>query len=140
MKGEKMAPNSRYLTVALDIRKISDSLIRLAEEGIKPPSLDDSIRQLVVSLQNVGEKTSVKALRERGAFGRYDSLRAVTEVIKPEQRNQLIGKLQAVMSSTSAALQRENALDAIDYFDAIERRALYHYNHSKDERRPALSR
>ena len=70
-----MATNSRYLTLALDIRKLSDSLIKLAEEGdAESPVVRTSIQNLLVSLLNAGEKTSVKALRERGAFGRYENV------------------------------------------------------------------
>jgi|ERR1017187_6090225 hypothetical protein len=127
-----MATNSRYLTLALDIRKLSDSLIKLAEEGdAESPVVRTSIQNLLVSLLNAGEKTSVKALRERGAFGRYENVVTVNEVVKPPQRAEFIRKLQAVLTPASEDDLRESALQAVEFFDTLEQRALYHYRHPK---------
>ena len=127
-----MATNSRYLTLALDIRKLSDSLIKLAEEGdAESPVVRTSIQNLLVSLLNAGEKTSVKALRERGTFGRYENVVTVNEVVKPPKRAELIVKLKAVLDPASKDELKESALQAVEFFDTLEQRALYHYRHPK---------
>jgi hypothetical protein len=126
-----MRTNSKYLALALDIRKLSDSLIMLAEKGVESPQMGEVIVRLLQSLQDEGQKTSVKALRDRGTFGRYENVVTMNEVIKPPQRTELIQKLQAVLRREPPQDRRENALQAVEFFDSLERRALYHYNHPK---------
>jgi hypothetical protein len=126
-----MRTNSRYLALALDIRKLSDSLILLAEDNVESPYLFEAINRLLLSLQGADQKTSVKALRDRGTFGQYENVVMVNEVIPAPGRTELIQKLQAVLHSDSQDLRKENALQAIAFFDSLERRALYHFNHPK---------
>jgi hypothetical protein len=124
-----MRTNSGYLTLALDIRKLSDALISLAEDGVESRPMFDAIGRLVSSLEGLGQQTSVKALRDRGNFGRHESVVTVNEAITAEQRQELIRKLKAILKSESKESKQENALDAVAFFDTLERRALYRYNH-----------
>jgi hypothetical protein len=133
-----MRTNSRYLALALDIRKLSDSLIRLAEENIESPQMGETIGKFLSSLQDTGQHTSIKALRDRGTFGQYENVVTVNEVIKPPQRAELIEKLRAVLRPEPQEARKENALEAIAFFDSLERRALYHYNHPKIDRHAAI--
>jgi hypothetical protein len=134
-----MQSNSEYLTLALYVRKLTDSLIRLVENGTPGEELNGSIQEVVASLEGAGTKISVKALRERGPFGRYASTRAIDEVVGP-RRQDLITKLNSVMNPQSPAQQTESALDAIRFFDVLERRALYHYNRAQAQKNLILSR
>jgi hypothetical protein len=129
-----MGSNSRYLTLALDIRKLSNALIRLVEDDQDNAEIRKSIGHLLDSIENAGQKTTVKALRERGTFGQYENVITVNEVIKDDRRVDLIAKLQGVLVFNSPEQRKENALEAIAFFDVIERRALYHYNHPKTVR------
>lgn len=124
-----MRTNSRYLTLALDIRKLSDALISLAEDNVESPQMFEAIRRLLSSLEGIGQHTSVKALRERGSFGRYENVITVNEAINSDQRAELIRKLRALLTPQANELRREYALDAISLCDSLERRALYKYNH-----------
>lgn len=124
-----MGTNSRYLTLALNIRQVSNSLIQLVEEDQDSPELTESIGHFLASVENAGQKTTVKALRARGAFGRYENVVTVNEVIKQAQRGILITKLQGLLTPSSPEQRKSDALEAIEFFDALERRALYHYNH-----------
>ena len=85
-----MQTNTRYLTLALDIRRLSDSLIMLAEENVETPDMLLAISRLLSSLKDAGQGTSVKALRDRGTFGQYENVVTVNEVIKAPQRLSLI--------------------------------------------------
>ena len=124
-----MPTNSRYLTLALDIRKLSDALISLAEDGVESSTMFPAMRQLLSSLEGVGQQTSAKALRDRGSFGRYESVVTVNEAITPSQRIELIQKLHDILTPNAQETKRENALQAVAFFDSLERRALYRYNH-----------
>ena len=124
-----MRTNSRYLSLALDIRKLSDALISLAEDGVESPQMFEAIGRLLDSLEGIGQQTSVKALRARGSFGRYESVVTVNEAINSDQRAELIQKLKAILAREPREARRESALDAVSFFDSLERRALYRYNH-----------
>ena len=121
--------NSRYLALALKIRKLTDSLITLVEKESENPLLQGSLKEVLASLENVGESTSVKSLRDRGEFGRYENVVTINEVVKAEDRRVLVQKLHEVLGATTKRQRNESALDAIQFFDALERRALYHYSH-----------
>lgn len=129
-----MQTNSEYLTLALDVRKLTDSLVHLVEGGTPGDDLNSYIRKVVISLEGSG-KTSVKSLRERGPFGRYAGVRAISEVFGVEKRRELAVKLSMVIDPRSPEEQKESALAAIPYFDALERRALYHHNRAQAAKR-----
>jgi len=61
----RLQTSSEYLTLALDVRRLTDSLVRIVEDGTQPVDLNASIQRVVISLQGTG-KTSIKSLRERG--------------------------------------------------------------------------
>ena len=53
----------------------------------------------------------------------------MSEVVRAQNKTELIDKLNRVIKSKKVNERRQSALDAIDFFDALESRALYHYNH-----------
>ncbi len=129
-----MQTNSEYLTLALDVRKLTDSLIELVEEGTQSVQLVTSIRQVMISLEGTGQ-ASVKSLRERGPFGRYVGVRAMNEVFSEKQRETFAGTLKMVIDPQSPEQRTESALAAIPFFDALERRALYHHSRAQTAKR-----
>jgi hypothetical protein len=134
-----MQANSEYLTLALDVRKVTDSLVHLVEEGNPSPELNASIQQVMTSLQGP-RQISAKSLRARGPFGRYAGVKAISEVFTQQDRTQLIGKLHMVIQPQPSAQRTESALAAIEFFDKLERRALYHYNRARTTRRSVSAR
>lgn len=135
-----MRSGPKYLALALDVRKLTDSLIRLVEEGKESPELYASIKALIASIQGAGQKTSVKALRERGMFGHYPSVLAISEVVTQDNQRDVLQHLLGVLNANDVELRKENALEAIAFFDTLERRALYHSAHVQRKRSPALAR
>jgi hypothetical protein len=131
--------NPRYLAFALKIRKLTDSLITLVEEERKSPLLEASLKEVLASLENVGESTSVKSLRDRGEFGRYENVVTINEVVQADDRRVLVQKLHDALGANTKQKRDEGALDAIQFFDALERRALYHYNYPPVIRRASAS-
>ena len=126
--------SSRYLTFALKIRKLTDALIVVVERGEAPPGLADSLKQVLGSLKDAGQRTSVKALRSRGPFGHYENVITINEVASVSNKQDIIDRLTRVIEARSKQQKQNSALDAIHFFDALERRALYHHSH------PAVSR
>lgn len=135
-----MRSGPKYLALALDVRKLTDSLIRLVEDGVDSKDLYSSIREVVASIEGAGKKTPVKALRQRGKFGHYPSVRAMNEVVTPGKRQEVLDRLMGVIDSRNRKRQRESALKAISFFDDLERRALYHSNQNHGKRSATLSR
>jgi hypothetical protein len=133
-----MEANTKYLTLALDVRAITDSLIDFVEEDKELPESNDLLRSFLSSLT---ERTgvSVKTLSEMGRFGNYESLRTINELFDTGKKNELMTKLKAVRSPSSES-REASALAAIEILDALERTALYHYEHPGSESRLAFAR
>jgi len=136
-----MKANSRYLTLALHVRKITDSLINLAEGGHADPALAKMLPEMLVSLETSEDRTSVQRLRESGSFGNYENIITVNEVfVRPEDRKAMIRRIQQVLGQGSDQDRREGAIAAIPFLDAIERRALYRYSRPQVDRRVSVTR
>lgn len=132
-----MEPNTKYLTLALDVRTITDSLIDFVEEKRELP---ESGELLLSFLNSLTERTgvSVKALKDMGRFGNYESLRTINELFDTEKKKALFSKLQAV-TNRSVEARQTSALEAIEILDSLERTALYHYEHPGSESRLAFA-
>jgi len=134
-----MQTNSEYLALALDVRKVTDSLINVVEGGTVSPELSTRLQQVMTSLQSTGQ-TSVKSLRERGPFGKYAGVKAISEEFNERDRKQLIVKLGMVVQPQPPAKRMESALEAIKFFDRLERRALYRHSRTRTPKPLVLSR
>jgi hypothetical protein len=130
----------RYLIFALRIRKLTDALIALVEEGRIAPDLDERLKEVLASLENAGQPTSVQSLRQRGSFGHYENVVTIDEVVKAQDKAALIQKLQTVIRSNTEEDRQNSALEAIGFFDALESRALYHYTHPSPTQRLVASK
>ena len=122
-----MEANTRYLTLALDIRSITDSLIEFVEESKELP---ESNELLGTFLKSLNERTgaSVRALSDMGRFGEYESLRTINEIFDSRMKKDLMNKLHEVQDQESET-RKDAALEAIELLDSLERAALYRYEH-----------
>ncbi len=121
---------SRYLALALDARKLIDALIAFVDQEKRNQELEQSLQQVIASLQPVGEKKDLFSPdRSRLAFSEYyEQVRTVEDALKPAERGQIVEKLQSIRSQhTDFQKQKEDAYDAIRLLSAIESRALYYY-------------
>ena len=120
---------ARYLIFALSIRKLTDALIEFVEEGRRAPSLNSQLKEVLASVEvTPGKVSSVKALRQRGSFGSYEGVLTIDDM-QSTDRETLASKLHSVITARTLQEQRKNALQAIEFFDMLESRALYRYNH-----------
>jgi hypothetical protein len=133
-----MEMNTKYLTLALEVRKITDALIQLVEEDQGLPELKLSLDPFLKSLTDQ-PSVSVKALREMGPFGQYESLRIINEIFQGNKKKELVGKLEAVLNGPAQS-REESALTAIRFLDSLERSALYQYENPRPEDRLAFAK
>jgi len=115
---------SRYLALALDARKVIDALIVFVDREQRVDGLDQSLQDVIDSLQ-VREEDIFSPLRNRLAFSEYyEQVRTVGEA----DRAQIAGKLETVKANQATLeKQKQDAFDAIKLLSAIESRALYYY-------------
>lgn len=120
---------SRYLALALDARRVIDSLIIFVDRGTREQGLDESLQEVIESLQVKDNHQIFSHLRSRLAFSEYyEQVQTVHEALKPEELQTIVQKLSAVKSEeTDIGEQKSNAYDAIRLLSAIESRALYYY-------------
>lgn len=120
---------SRYLALALDARKVIDSLILFVDHGTREQGLDESLQEVIESLQVKDNHQIFSLLRNRLAFSEYyEQVRTVHEALKPEERVTIVQKLSTVKSKEADLDEQKNdAFEAIRLLSAIESRALYYY-------------
>lgn len=133
----RMQSRAQYLAFAANVRRLTDSLIALAERDEKTQDLETGLKQVLNSLEHINMPTPVKSLKERGPFDRYENVITLNETLKVIDKEKLIEKLNNVLNADSTQTRRESALTAISFFDALESRALYHYSHPPATRRIA---
>jgi hypothetical protein len=126
------APASRdnYLTLALFSRNIIDGLRDLVEGGSRR-QLNRVLPEAIESLQAAtdGQQASLKGIGLR-MVQNYDQVRTINEVFPRKQdRNRMIRTLRALQASSRPDREKDEAMNAIKFFYAIENRALRNYRH-----------
>src|ERR1700683_1784518 len=108
---------SRYLPLALDARKVIDYLITFVDKDRREDSLDQSLQDVIVSLEDVTENTDIfSPSRNRLACSEYyEQVRTVQEALPlPDERVQIVQKLRTVEANKATAeKQKEDAFDQI---------------------------
>lgn len=117
---------SRYLALALDARKVIDALIVFVDQEVREEGLDQSLQEVINSLQAKREDI-FSPLRNRLAFSEYyEQVRTVGEALT--DRAAIIEKLETVKArQATVEKQKQDAFEAIKLLSAIESRALYYY-------------
>jgi len=120
---------SRYLALALDARKVIDTLIVFVDQEKREEDFDQSLQEVIGSLQEVEKKDIFLPLRNRLGFSEYyEQVRTIEEALKPPERTQIIKHLLTVKDNEADMVRRkEDAYLAIKLLSAIESRALYYY-------------
>jgi len=120
-----------YLALALDARKIIDDLVVFVEEGRRPQDFHSHLQDAVESLRRaIGERNIFTPLRNNLPLDHYEQIRTVEEVSESaETRKQIIDNLSKILDEAAdPETNKDNAFSAIEFFYALERRALHHYN------------
>ncbi len=116
---------SRYLALALDARKVIDALIVFVDQGEREEIFDQSLQEVIDSLQLRKEDT-FSPLHNHLAFSEYyEQVRTVGESL---DRAEIVEKLETVKArQATIEKQKQDAFDAIRLLSAVESRALYYY-------------
>jgi hypothetical protein len=124
--GSESEVRSRYLALALDARKVIDTLIVFVDREEREEGLNQSLQDVIESLQAKKEDI-FSPLRNRLAFSEYyEQVQAVGEALT--NRAEIVEKLETVKANQATLeKQKQDAFDAIKLLSAVESRALYYY-------------
>jgi hypothetical protein len=119
---------SRYLALALDARRILDVLVPFVESGERNDSLDSAIKEAIVALNSVAEGAVVGTVHSNLAFDEYEQVLTIDEIKNQEDRKTVVRDLERITGLQDSEAQRQAALRVLEFFFAVESRALQYYN------------
>lgn len=116
---------ARYLALALDARRILDVLVPFVESGERNAALDTSVKQAMDALNSM--KVVGGAIHSSFAFDEYEQALTLDEVRNQDDRQGIIDDL-AKITGDEVHDAKAAALRVLQFFFALESRALQHYN------------
>lgn len=128
-----MLPNTgdrtRYLALAVASRKLIDSLLLFVESNQQDPQLASALTQFADALNFTRAGNNLFSASNQVAFSHYEQVLTLQEALKSLQGRNIAAELSGVLDGSSTEENRkENACNVIDFFYAVENRALNHYN------------
>ncbi len=120
---------SHYLSLALDVRKLIDSLVLFVEKDQRDEALDTDLREFLESLDSVSAPIGIfSPLQGRPVFGHYEQILTLEEVKASLRDTNIAADVAAVLDPKGdPGTQKKNAYEAIRFLSALEGRALNHY-------------
>lgn len=120
---------SHYLSLALDVRKLIDSLVFFVEKDQRDEALDSGLRGFLESLKSVSAPLGIFSLLEtHPVFGYYEQMLTLEEVKASLRDTDIAADVAAVLDPKGDPdAQKKNAYEAIRFLSALEGRALNHY-------------
>jgi hypothetical protein len=134
MNASDSEVRSRYLALALDARRLMDVLIPFADSGERNESLDRAVKDAIDALSSVSGSSVARTVRSNLAFDEYEQVLTINEVKGQEERREIISDLQRIAQPKDGEEQQEAAMRVLEFFFAVESRALQHY-----DRPPAMA-
>lgn len=124
---------SRYLSLALDARKIIDVLVLYVKKADNPLQAA-LLGKVVDSLNTLGDRERLFSSADRTSlFGDYERMRTLGEVKDSFPQHDIARQLADVLRTDLAPDERKrNAEQAIQFFCALEGRALERYTQAMD--------
>jgi hypothetical protein len=121
---------SRYLSLALDARRLIDLLLAFVQSGERAADFERSVGDIIESLQSMGSaETLLASFQTRLPVRNYEQITTWDEVIPREARNELAGKLAVLLAETGTSeSQQQSAMETIRFLYDVESRALHHFN------------
>jgi hypothetical protein len=127
MQNVDSETRSRYLALALDARKILDSLVRFVELGERTIALDTFVKKAIQSLDSVTQRGIASAVHSDLAFAQYEQVLTLDEIGNEEERKAVIDDLKRIIESEHSDEQKDAAVRVLEFFFALESRALQYY-------------
>jgi hypothetical protein len=126
---------SRYLALALDARKVIDPLMNYFETGKSTAPLIESVQEAAESLQSIDDPIRFsQPTHSKLAFEHYEQVLMLEEIRPSKDRGELINDLNALLADSDDLKKKEAAYRLIEFFFAVETRALQYYS------RPPIAR
>jgi hypothetical protein len=119
---------SRYLALALDARRILDALVPFAESRQRSDTLDSAVGDAIDALTSVTEGTGANVVHSNLAFDEYEQVLTLDEIKNQEERRTVISDLRLVLAPDGGDAQLAAAIRVLEFFFAVESRALQYYN------------
>jgi hypothetical protein len=119
---------SRYLALALDARRLMDVLIPFVDSGKRNESLDIAVREAIDALTSVTEGVGTNVVHSNLAFDEYEQVLTLDEIKNQKDRKTVIRDLEQIASPDGGEAQRQAAMRVLEFFFAVESRALQYYN------------
>ena len=119
---------SRYLALALDARRIMDALVPFAETGQRNQFFETAVQEAISALAAVTEGTGANAVRSSLAFDEYEQVLTLDEIKNQQERRAVVSDLQRLAAADDREAQHEAAMRVLEFFFAVESRALYYYS------------
>jgi hypothetical protein len=117
---------SRYLALALDARRMMDVLIPFVDSGRRSDSLDTTVKEAIDALTSVNDGGA--SVHSNLAFDEYEQVLTLDEIKSQEERKPLIRDLEIIAGPHGQKTQVEAAMRVLEFFFAVESRALQYYN------------
>jgi hypothetical protein len=118
---------SRYLALALDARKVIDPLMTYFETGESTAPLLESVQDAAESLKSIVDPAQFST-HSKLAFEHYEQVLMLEEVRPSKDRGALLDDLNTLLLPAShASTKKEAAYRVIEFFFAVETRALQYY-------------
>lgn len=122
--------NTYSLSLAFDARKAVKALVAFKREGVKDDRLKEAVEDVIASLNALNSGTPLFAhLSSASPFQSYEQIQTLQEVQAALSDDRLTEKLQNLISTESEGDALRESVDfAIQFFTAVENRALQKYN------------
>jgi hypothetical protein len=125
--------NARYLSLALDARKVIDALILFVKET-DTPRMETLVGKVLESLNASTDRERIfSSAQRRSLFGDYERMQTLEEVKREFPTENIGERLQELLrNDVDAQLRKKSAEQAIQFFCALEGRALERYTQAMD--------
>jgi hypothetical protein len=134
MEGVKTMPGtdsrSRYLSLALASRTLINSLLQYVEQGRADDQLQPALNDVAESLRASSDTKSLFGpVPTESPFRNYEQVLILDEAKKALNLGNIEEKLsQALTNSPERDVRRRDVTETVEFFYALENRALHHYN------------
>jgi hypothetical protein len=122
------AIRSRYLALALDARRILDALVPFVDSGHRSESLNTAVREAIEALTSTTAGIRANPVHSNLAFDEYEQVLTLDEIKSQEDRKTIINDLETIAAPNGDEIQGQAAMRVLEFFFAVESRALQHYN------------
>jgi hypothetical protein len=120
---------TRYLVLALASRKLIDSLLMFVESNEQDPKLAPALAQFADALKRSRAANNLFSASNQATFSHYEQVLTLQEAMESLQGRNIGAELSGVLDEASSVETRKQvAARVIDFFYAVENRALNSYN------------